>query len=306
MSAQSPKRRVAVTGLGALSPGGAGVSAYRAWRESAGAGVAGGARIPDFEPARYIGNPKRLRSMHRTFQLVAAAAVAAMRAAGLPSAESLAAAGVLAERAGISAALADLSPLTPDLLQVVAQTGPLEGQDANWAQFAELSLHQLHPFRRLTLLANMAAAHTSLMFGLQGPSFTFTTGAAAGAQTVAEAYWTIAHDRADLMLCQTAESPEQAFTAHPRAEVAGALVLESWQQADRRGAPVVAELRAAGDGALPNPRFALSASGEVASEISPALGLMAVLLRLEAARPNRAVELSELLALPSERLEVPA
>ncbi|MGH9482439.1 MAG: beta-ketoacyl synthase N-terminal-like domain-containing protein [Terriglobales bacterium] len=335
MSPSTP-RRVAVTGLGALSPGGEGVAACRSWLQRVRrAGGARDARILGFEPGEYIRNPKRLRSMHRTFQLVAAAAVVAMRAAGLPSAERLADAGVLPERAGIAAALADLSPLTPDLLQVLAQT-PLDGSALNWAQFAELSLHQLHPFRRLTLLANMAAAHTSLLFGLQGPSFTFTTGAAAGAQTIAEAYWTIAHDRADLMLCQTAESPEQAFTAHPGVEVAGAVVLESWDQARRRGAAVLAELTA-GDAAArftgatpgagaqgPAPSEAqrwlgaegpqagasisgtraLGAQGPAPSEASPAAGLMAALLRLDAAAGGP-VELGTLLA-PPERLEVPA
>ncbi|HUX68614.1 MAG TPA: beta-ketoacyl synthase N-terminal-like domain-containing protein [Terriglobales bacterium] len=268
-------RRVAVTGLGALSPAGVGVAAYRAWLAGGQAGQGG--RIAGFEPGRYIRSAKLLRSMHRTFQLVAAAGVEAMRAAGLPSAESLAAAGIAPERAGIAAALADLSPLTPDLLQALAQAAP-EGEAGSpgWARFAELALHQLHPFRRLTLLANMAAAHTSLLYGLQGPSFTFTTGRAAGAQTIAEGYWTIAHGRADLMLCQAAESPEQACTAGPVAEIAGAVVLESWEGAGRRQAPILAELRAeAGAGARPPFSLAEPAAG------SPAASLLAALLRLE-------------------------
>jgi len=285
-----PARRVAVTGLGALSPGGGGVAAYRGWL-AAGHGAAGGT-IVGFEPGRYIRSAKLLRSMHRTFQLVAAAAVEAMRAAGLPTAESLVAAGIAPERAGIAAALADLSPLTPDLLQALAQAAP-EGEAGTpgWARFAELALHQLHPFRRLTLLANMAAAHTSLLYGLQGPSFTFTTGAAAGTQTIAEAYWTIAHGRAELMLCQAAESPDQACTAEPVVEIAGAVVLESWESAAQRKAPILTELRAEAVAGA-RPQFSLAEPGAG----SPAASLLAALLRLEElAAAGGGVALGELL-----------
>jgi len=262
-----PRRRVAITGAGALSPGGVGIEAYRRWLPGS-----AGERIPGFNPAEYVRSPKLLRSMHRTFQLVAAASVLAMRAAGLPGAEQLGPAGITPERAGIAAALADMTPLTSDLLQVLAATGPgAAGQPISWSQFADLGLHKLHPFRRLTLLANMAAAHTSLLFGLQGPSFTFTSGGAAGAQTLAQAYWTITHDRADLMLCQTADSPEQSFSAHPAAELAGAVVLEHWESAQRRGVPVIAELVA-------------DAPGEMlpaAVAASPAVSLMHALLAIE-------------------------
>lgn len=282
-------QRVVVTGVGALSPGGTGLAAYRNWR----AGGGQPHRISGFEPAAYIRNPKLLRSMHRTFQLAAAAAVEAMRAAGLPSADSLVAAGVAPERAGIAAALPDLSPITPDLLQALAQAAP-DGEEGSrgWARLAEMGLHRLHPFRRLTLLANMAAAHTSLLFGLQGPSFTFTSGTAAGAQTLAEAYWTIAYGHADLMLCQAAESPDQSCTRQPTAEIAGAVVLEAYDAALRRGAPVQVEL-ALTPAAGAAPRFSLA---EPAME-APVASLLAALLRLEevAAQRPGSVSLDEIL-----------
>src|SRR6185437_15075161 len=107
-------QRVVITGLGALSPGGVGVAAYGAWLSRPAAQRP--MRLPEFNPASYIANPKLLRSMHRSFQLVVAAAVLALRQAGLPTGESLAAGTVLPERAGIAAALADLSPLTHNLL----------------------------------------------------------------------------------------------------------------------------------------------------------------------------------------------
>jgi 3-oxoacyl-(acyl-carrier-protein) synthase len=300
MSVQPERRRVAITGLGALSPAGVGMAAYREWQSSRGERPTG-ERVPEFRPADYVRSPKLLRSMHRTFQLVAAAAVLAMRHAGLPSADCLAGAGLAPERAGIATALADISPLTTDLLQVLAEvTNDHMGDETkefSWAQFAEVSLHKLHPFRRLTLLANMAAAHTSLLFGLQGPSFTFTSGAGSGGQTLTQAYWTITHNRADLMLCQTADSPEQSFSAQPASELAGALVIESWDGARARNAPILAELLAPASHAASNEYFTLAqpATG------SPVGGLMAAVLRVDAlhGRPTPALALNDLLATAS-------
>jgi 3-oxoacyl-(acyl-carrier-protein) synthase len=110
----------------------------------------------------------------------------------------------------------------------------------------------LHPFRRLSLLANLAAAHTSLLFDLQGPSFTFTSGGVAGVQTLSEAYWTLREGQADLMVCHAASSPEQEFAAAPAAEFAAAVVLEDWDLAQTRGAQPLAELTA-GAGTAPAP-----------------------------------------------------
>ncbi|HXR98267.1 MAG TPA: beta-ketoacyl synthase N-terminal-like domain-containing protein [Terriglobales bacterium] len=300
MSAQAERRRVAVTGLGALSPAGAGVGAYREWQQTRGQRPSG-ERVPEFRPADYVRSPKLLRSMHRTFQLVAAAAVLAMRHAGLPTADSLAGAGLAAERAGIATALADISPLTTDLLQVLAevtsnQTGD-QTKQFTWAQFAEVSLHKLHPFRRLTLLANMAAAHTSLLFGLQGPSFTFTSGAGSGGQTLTQAYWTITHNRADLMLCQTADSPEQSFSAQPASELAGALVVESWESATARRAPILAELLAPHSNSAGEEYFSLRQPADG----SPVCGLMAALLRVDDLKGTAtpALALTDLLGIAS-------
>ncbi len=273
--------RVAVTGLGALTPAGEGLAACRAW-ERAPSGY--GQHVPDFDVARYVPSPKLRRSMHRAFELVAAAAVVAMRAAALDDVHGLAAAGIAPARAGIAAALADLSPLSPDLLEVLTPAS----EPIAWDQFAERALHQLHPFRRLTLLANMATAHTSMLFGLQGPSFTFTSGAAAGVQAIAQAAWTIAEGDADLMLCHTATAAEQTFAAAPPADAAGALVLEAWGTAERRGAPILAELV---PGALAPAREA---------GLSPVPGFLAALLRLHAAPEGGAVPLPDLGAVLAE------
>ncbi|MGH9487596.1 MAG: beta-ketoacyl synthase N-terminal-like domain-containing protein [Terriglobales bacterium] len=274
----APLRRVAVTGLGAFSPGGTGVAALQQWAasHSSQAGL-----VPDFNPAAFIRNPRRLRTMHRTFQLVTAAAVMAMEAAGMPAEGGVQAMGVAPERAGLATALADISPVTPDLLRVLAAVAPHMGCGPDgWARFAELGARELHPFRRLALLANMAVGHTSLLLGLQGPGFSFTSGAGAGMQALSECWWTVAQGRADLMLAQSASSPEQSYTSTQWPEISGAVVLEDWQRAHRRGATVLAEVSYSSAALPPAP-----------TGFEPAPELIAALLRLAG---GGCIELAEL------------
>ncbi len=299
MSAAAERpRRVAATGLSALSPGGVGAGAYRAWLARPAQERGRGAAATGFDAAQVIGNPKRLRSMHRTFQLGVAATTLALQAARLAPPDGLAAAAIAPERAGLAAAVPDVSPFTEDLLQAAAAAArPAGGGELPLGAFAELALHQLHPFRRLAMLANMAAAHSSLVLGLQGPSFTFTSGGCAGAQTLHEAFWTLAEGRAEVMVCQAAESPEQCWRDPAADELAGAVVLEDWETAQRRGAPILAELTAA-----PAAAMLRGAAG------SPAASLLGAILAIAAAAgPEAPARLSLAQALaPAWTREMPA
>ncbi|MGH9484432.1 MAG: beta-ketoacyl synthase N-terminal-like domain-containing protein [Terriglobales bacterium] len=280
------RERIAVTGVGAFSPGGLGVEAYRCWLPARHSSQ--DLRVPDFNPATYIRNPRRLRTMHRSFQLATAAAVMAMESAGMPAEGGVEAMGIAPERAGLATAMADISPVTPDLLRVLAAVAPELGRTPDgYARFAELGARELHPFRRLALLANMAAGHTSLLLNLQGPGFSFTSGAGAGMQTITECFWTIAEGRADLMLAQSSSSPEQAYCSTQQPEISGAVVLEAWSSAQRRGAPVLTEITASAE-AMP----------AAPAGMEPAPELMAALIRLGAAGPR--VGLTELARAAAE------
>ncbi len=228
---------VAITGVGVLTPAGVGPAALRNWLRDPGEV---GRPVPDFDAAAYIHNPKVLRSMQRLFQLASAAAVLAMRQAGMGSTAELTSHADVT-RAGTALATTDISPITADLVQTLEEAG---GGELQLSRFGEVALHKLHPFRRLTLLANMAAAHVSLLFGLQGPSFTMTSGVEAAQQAVAESYWTIVEGRADLMVCEAGDSPAYGVETETSREAAGALVLERWSSAKARGAAVVGLLRA--------------------------------------------------------------
>lgn len=285
----APINRVVVTGLGAFSPGGLGVEAYRNWLPAR--HTASDLRVPEFEAAVYIRNQRRLRTMHRSFQLATAAAVMAMEAAGMPKEPEgggLEAMGIAPERAGLATAMADISPVTADLLRVLATVAGELGRGPNgYARFAEVGVRELHPFRRLALLANMAAGHTSLLLNMQGPGFSFTSGAGAGMQTITECFWTVAEGRADLMLAQSASSPEQSYNSTQQPEISGAMVLESGASAERRGAPVLAEIVADGE------RMPAAPVG-----MEPAPEFMAALMRV--AQNGPVVSLTELARAAAE------
>lgn len=239
MIGEEAKRRVVVTGRGALLPWGEGPAAMPRLREPAPAEPPGAVR---FAAREFVPNAKVLRAMHRGFQLTAAAAVLAMREAGLADAAGLAAAGVDPRRAGTVVAAGEINPATADLVATVEAHALTTA--AEWGAFGQAALHGLHPFRRLALLTNMAAAHVSILFGLQGPSLTLTSGAAAGAQILREGYWAIAEGRANLMVCEASDTPQQAVEAEATGEAAAAIVLESLETAQAREVEIWAEVGA--------------------------------------------------------------
>lgn len=230
-------RKVVITGRGILLPWGQGPQALQRLSERP---PAESPAAVAFEPREFVPNPRILRAMHRGFQLAAAAAALAMREAGLPEAASLPAAGLDAERAGIAVAAMEINPATADLISTLEATP--QSPDHSWSEFGQAALHGLHPFRRLGLLTNMAAAHVSILFGLRGPSLTLTSGPRAGQQILREAYWLIAENRADFMVCETADCPAHSLALHSRAEAGAALALEAYDSALARNAPVWAEV----------------------------------------------------------------
>lgn len=130
---------------------------------------------------------------------------------------------------------------------------------------------RIDPFFFPKMLPNMAAAHVSLVYGAKGYSNTVITACAAGTQAIGDAMDLVRHGRADVMitggteasltevgLCGFAviralssqnEQPQKASRPFDKerdgfvaAEGAGIFVLESLEHAQRRGAPILAEV----------------------------------------------------------------
>ena len=292
------KRRVVITGLGAVTAAGEGAAPL--W-EAVTNGCSGidyvsfyegspwkpvGAAVRDFNPEKYIAQRKALKVMARDIQLAVAAAALSLDDAGMRS--SVFDRG----RFGVIVGSGVLNHELDELAYSVQNSLDSEGRlDLN--KFGEDGLPALFPLWLLKYLPNMSACHVSILFDLQGPNNTITTGASAGLQAVGEAYRIVERGAADVMLAGGAESklnpvglsqykvlgvlsetggdPKKIYRPFDAAskglvvgEGAGFLVLEELEHAKKRGARIYAEVAGFGSSSLTGRKEALGAALEEA------------------------------------------
>jgi 3-oxoacyl-[acyl-carrier-protein] synthase II len=255
-------RRVVITGLGAVTPVGIGVSAY--W-DAICAGRPGvgpltlvdpalvpskvGAQCLDFDPKAALG-PKDARRLDRATQFAMAAALEAWQDASLEGQVDKDMTGV-AFATGIGGIG---SLLASD--KVLREKGP----------------NRVSPFTVPQLMPNAAAGAIAMRLGLRGPNFCTTTACAASNHALGLAFQSVRGGESDVMVAGGSESAfveialiafsqmtalSTRFNDHPEeasrpfdarrdgfvmGEGAGALVLEEREAARRRGATIHAEL----------------------------------------------------------------
>lgn len=255
-------RRVAITGLGAVAPGGNDPGALFA---SLAAGRSAVGRLPaalterlatrigaeaELDPAAHF-PAARLRQLDRVSQLALVAARQAVASARLElDAETRARAGVFLGTA----------------------MGGAAATDEGYAAFYGAPSPRIKPFTVLTAMASAAAGWIGMEQGLAGPCLTYSTACSSSAVAIGEAWLRIRSGAADVLLAGGAEAPltpgtlkawealqtlaredadDPARSCKPFAadrcglvlgEGAAVLVLEEWERAVRRGAPIVGEL----------------------------------------------------------------
>lgn len=253
------RRRVAITGLGAICALGNTVpqmwAGMLAGRSGIGpiAGIPTGrltasiaAEITGFDPAAHF-EPRRLPLLDRGAQLAVVAAREAMAQAGLQPDPAQA-----HRRAAIVAA-------------VIGQTS----LDAAYFAFYGQNANRVHPLTVPRIMTNGAASHLTMEFGLHGPSYAVASACASANHAIAAATDTIRLGRADVVLtggadasivvgvfkCWEALRVLSSDTCRPFSrdrtglvlgEGAGILVLEDWDHATQRGATILAELAGSG------------------------------------------------------------
>jgi beta-ketoacyl-acyl-carrier-protein synthase II len=258
----SQRRRVVVTGIGAMTP--LGLTMEDTWQGlllgKSGIGlitqfdasqlpvrIAG--ELKDFDATHYI-DYKEARRMARCSQVAVATAQAALADAGLePPLEN-------AERIGTLIGSG-----------VGGYERAIEGVDT----FREKGLRRVSPFSPVAMLINMPSHHVSYSSGAMGPISTVVSACATGTQAIGEAAEYIRRGAADVMICGGVdamihftlvvgfcamralstrnEEPEQAsrpFDANRDgfvlSEGAGVFVLEGLDHATARGARIRAEV----------------------------------------------------------------
>ncbi len=232
-------RRVAITGVGAISCAGVGVQAL--WDALQSPVAPPSKRIGEFDSS-HLGNAKELRRLDPFTLYALMAADEAWRASGLEGPYEDAGSIVTTGIGGLQT--------------VLEQVGVLTAKGAN----------RVSPFMVPMMMPNAATAAVSMRFGLGGPAETVTTACAAGTHAIGNAARLVASGRsrvalaggAEAVMVQIAEAGFRNMTAlssqdlsrpfdaerdgFVMGEGACILVLEDWDHARERGATILAEV----------------------------------------------------------------
>ena len=255
------KRRVVVTGLGAVTPIGNTVPEFwQGIREGrVGLGeitrcdtesfkVKLAAEVKDFDAAERM-DPKAAKRMERFSQYAVAAAREAFADADLH--------------------LEEEDPFRAGVI-VGSGIGSLETVESEYAKILKGNVKRVAPLMVPKMISNMAAGNISIQLGLRGKCTNVVTACASGTHCIGDAFRAIQYDDADIMLAGGAEScicptgvagfqaltalttetdPARAFIPFDKdrsgfvlGEGAGVVVLEELQHALARGARIYAEL----------------------------------------------------------------
>jgi 3-oxoacyl-[acyl-carrier-protein] synthase II len=256
------KRRVAVTGMGVLTPIGLNVDEF--WANVT-AGKSGAGPITTFDVSAYDTrfacelkgfkagdylDRKSSQRMDPFAQYAIISADMAVRDSGLP-----------------------LKDMDPDRVGVVygSGIGGMVTYDAQFRAYAEGGPRRISPFFIPMLIPDIACGHISIRHGLKGPNYATVSACATASHAIGDAFRLIQYGDADAMVCGGSEAPitpmglggfnsmkalstrndEPERASRPfdagrdgfvMGEGAGTLLLEEMEHARRRGARIYAEI----------------------------------------------------------------
>jgi 3-oxoacyl-[acyl-carrier-protein] synthase II len=267
-------REIVITGLGAVTPIGAGIDAF--WqslverrsgvrRLSAYDGripVCIGAEIADFDPKQYVRPRKSLKVMSREIQIAFAAADMACQQAGATVG------AVDPERLGVVFG-ADMIYCEPLELEAASRKC-LENGGFNLRSWADHAMSEMYPLWLLKYLPNMPACHIAIANDARSHNNSITLGEVSSIMALSEAMRVIERGQAVIMITggtgnrlhpmywgfrnqqrvsQRCENPELASRPFDRGrdglvdgEGSAAMILESRDHAERRGARPLARV----------------------------------------------------------------
>lgn len=255
-------RRVVVTGVGLVSC--VGHTAEETWQALLG-GKSGIARIAqfdptgfdcqiagevkNFDPARWV-EKKEIKKLARFMQFAIAASDEAMASSGLKVTSEN------AEQVGV---------------YIGSGIGGFEVIEREHDKYLKGGPGRISPFFIPATIVNLASGHVSIRTGAKGPNSATATACTTSAHSIGDSFRLIQHGYADAMICGGAEAaitpmgvggfaamkalstrnddPERASRPWDKGrdgfvvgEGAGILILEDLEHAQRRGAPILAEI----------------------------------------------------------------
>lgn len=255
------KRRVVVTGLGAVTP--VGNSVEEMWESikngKSGIGeitkvnkedypVSVAAELKDFDPSEYI-DRKDVRRMDPFVQYAMVASHMAVKDAGLEITDEN------ADRTGV---------------WIGSGIGGMGTYESQFETFQKKGYRRVSPFFIPMMIPDMAAGQVSIALGAKGINSCTVTACASGANSIGDAYKVLERGDADIMIAGGTEAPmtKMSFAGFASAralslnedpntasrpfdknrdgfvmgEGAGILVLETIESAEKRGARIYGEL----------------------------------------------------------------
>lgn len=260
------KRRVVVTGLGAVTP--VGLSVAESWKnilagqsgvapltvfDTSDFSVTFGASVKNFDVTSVI-SKKDAKKMDTFIHYGIAAAVEALKDSGLEITEEN------AERVGVS---------------IGSGIGGLPGIEAGYDNYLNGGPRKISPFFVPSNIINMISGNLSIMYGMKGPNTAIVTACSTGTHSISAAGRMIQYGEADVMVAGGAEmatsktglggfaaaralstrNDDPVAASRPwdkdrdgfvLGDGAGVVVLEEYEHAVKRGATIYAELAGSG------------------------------------------------------------
>jgi 3-oxoacyl-[acyl-carrier-protein] synthase II len=257
------KRRVVITGMGAITPYGVGVDKF--W-ESLKAGESGittselidiekhvvkiSGEVKNFAPEEFM-EPKAAKKMDRFIQFAMVAADEAIKDAKIDE-------------------LKDIDPYRVGVI-VSSAAGGFRTFEENHIRILEKGPNKCSPFTVPMMIVNMPSGHISMKYGFKGVNKVVISACATGSHSIGDAFRSIQYNDADIMVAGGAEAticdvgigafsaartlskrndePQRASRPYDKerdgfvmSEGSCVLVLEEYEHAKARGAKIYAEI----------------------------------------------------------------
>lgn len=257
------KRRVVITGLGAVSPFGVGVDKFWNSIKEGKSGIAItkavdldkhpvkiSGEVKDFNPEDYI-DPKEVKRLDRFTQFALVAADEAVKDAGLDK-------------------LTNLDPYRIGVI-ISSAAGGFNTFEKNHVAILERGPAKCSPFTIPMMIVDMGSGKVAIKFGYKGVNKAVVSACASSNHSIGDAFRSIQYNDADIMLAGGCEAticdvgigaftsartlskrndePEKASRPYDvdrdgfvMAEGSGVLILEEYEHAKARGAKIYAEV----------------------------------------------------------------
>jgi len=192
------KRRVVVTGVGAITPLGNSPSAL--W-ENLLAGTSGAGPITRFEAAQF---DTRFACEVKNFNAEDYLDKKEMRRMDLFTQYALAAAQQAIQDAGLD----KNSSLDKDRVGIILGSGigGMETFEREYRKLIEKGPSRISPFFIPMMIADIAPGHVAIHYGFKGPNYTTTSACCSSAHAIGEAYHAVLRDDADVMITGGSEA----------------------------------------------------------------------------------------------------